>query len=90
VVRHQAERQQVVIDTGLYKIVRHPMYAGGVLLMIGMPLWLESNAASLFAVVPVGTLILRIQVEERFLKRELEGYNDYTSKVRYRLIPFLW
>jgi protein-S-isoprenylcysteine O-methyltransferase Ste14 len=90
VVRHQAERQHVVIHTGLYKIVRHPMYAGGVLLMIGMPLWLESNAASLFAVVPVGTLILRIQVEERFLKRELEGYNDYTSKVRYRLIPFLW
>ncbi len=91
VVRHQAERRQVVIDTGeLYRIVRHPMYAGGVLVMIGMPLWLESNAASLFAVVPVGALIFRILVEERFLRQELEGYNEYTSKVRYRLIPFLW
>lgn len=90
VVRHQEERQQVVIDTGLYKIVRHPMYAGGVLVMIGMPLWLESNAATLFAIAPITTLVIRILIEERFLKRELRGYNEYTSKVSYRLIPFLW
>jgi len=90
VVKHQTEREQVVIDTGVYRFVRHPMYAGGALLMIGMPLWLESYAGTLFAVLPVGALVVRIVFEERFLKRELKGYEDYTAKVRYRLAPFLW
>ena len=91
VVRHQEEREQRVIDTGVYAIVRHPMYFGGVLLVIGMPLWLESLAAACFAaIVPIGLLVLRILVEERFLKRELRGYDAYMKKVRYRLIPFLW
>ena len=66
------------------------MYAGAVLLVIGMPLWLESYAAALLASVPIGTLALRIPVEERFLRRELKGYDAYTERVRYRLIPFLW
>ncbi len=90
VVKHQTEREQVVIDTGVYRFVRHPMYAGGALLMIGMPLWLESYAGTLFAILPVGALVVRIVFEERFLKRELKGYEDYTAKVRYRLAPFLW
>jgi protein-S-isoprenylcysteine O-methyltransferase Ste14 len=90
VVKHQHERRQTVIDTGVYRLVRHPMYAGGVLVMAGMPLWLESYAALLLASVPVALLALRILIEERFLRRELEGYDDYTRRVRYRLIPLLW
>jgi protein-S-isoprenylcysteine O-methyltransferase Ste14 len=90
VVRHQEERRQVAIDSGPYSMVRHPMYAGAALLFVGTPLWLESCAATLLAVVPVGLLVLRIHVEERFLRRELPGYDAYARTVRYRLIPFLW
>lgn len=90
VVKHQKERHQRVVDTGVYGIVRHPMYAGAVLLLVGLPLWLESCAAALLASVPIGTLAVRILVEEQFLKRELKGYAAYTERVRYRLIPFLW
>jgi protein-S-isoprenylcysteine O-methyltransferase Ste14 len=90
VVRHQEERRQVAIDSGPYSMVRHPMYAGAALLFVGMPLWLESCAATLLAVVPVGLLVLRIHIEERFLRRELPGYDAYARTVRYRLIPFLW
>jgi protein-S-isoprenylcysteine O-methyltransferase Ste14 len=90
VVKHQEERHQTVVDTGVYGIVRHPMYAGAVLLLIGMPLWLESYAAALLALVPLGTLVLRILIEEKFLRQKLEGYDAYTRRVRYRLIPFLW
>src|SRR5439155_1564709 len=61
-----------------------------VILFIVMTLWLESYAAALLASVPIGTLALRIPVEERFLRRELKGYDAYTERVRYRLIPFLW
>ncbi len=90
VVRHQRERGQTVIDTGVYAVVRHPMYAAGILLMIGAPLWLESYAGALLASLPIASLILRIHVEERFLRRELEGYDAYTHRIRYRLIPFVW
>ena len=90
VVKHQAERRHMVIDTGLYGIVRHPMYAGGILVIIGMPLWLESYAATVLASVPVAMVLLRIVFEEKFLRRELEGYDEYAAKVRCRLIPSVW
>jgi protein-S-isoprenylcysteine O-methyltransferase Ste14 len=90
VVKHQEERQHRVVDSGVYGVVRHPMYAGAVALLVGMPLWLESFAAAMLASVPIVTLVLRILVEERFLRRELKGYDAYTERVRYRLIPFLW
>jgi len=70
--------------------VRHPMYAGAVLLMVGMPLWLESYAAAALTAIPIAMVVMRILIEERFLKRELKGYEDYTKRVRYRLIPFIW
>jgi len=90
VVKHQKERRQRVVDTGVYGVVRHPMYAGTVPLLIGMPLWLESYFTALLAIVPIGLLALRIRFEEQFLRRELKGYDAYTQRVRYRLIPFLW
>jgi protein-S-isoprenylcysteine O-methyltransferase Ste14 len=90
VVRHQDERHQTVVDTGVYGTVRHPMYAGTVPLLVGMSLWLESYAAALLATVPIALLAVRTLVEERFLKRELKGYDAYAERVRYRLIPFLW
>jgi len=90
VVKYQKERQQTVVDTGVYGIVRHPMYAGAVLVGVGMPLWLESYAAALLASILIGVLALRILVEEQFLRRELKGYDAYMERVRYRLIPFVW
>ena len=90
VVRHQAERQQVVVDTGIYSVVRHPMYSALLGVASGIALWLESYAAALFTIVPMGLLVLRAFFEESFLKRELPGYAAYTERVRYRFIPFLW
>jgi protein-S-isoprenylcysteine O-methyltransferase Ste14 len=90
VVKYQEERHQTVIDTGLYGIVRHPIYAGAIPLLIGMPLWLESYAATLLAGILIGLLGLRVFVEEEFLIRNLKGYDTYTERVRYRIIPFLW
>jgi len=88
VVRHPQEGQQSVIDTGVYSVVRHPLYVGGLILVVGMPLWLESYAAFLLAVVPLGVISVRILFEERFLRKELPRYDAYAQKVRYRLIPF--
>jgi protein-S-isoprenylcysteine O-methyltransferase Ste14 len=90
VVKNQAERKQVTVDTGVYAVVRHPMYSGFVALSIGMSLWLESYTAAIAALIPIALLMVRILVEERFLKRELGGYEAYTRKVRYRLIPLVW
>ena len=90
VVKHQEDRRQVAIGSGLYSLVRHPMYAGAITLFVGMPLWLESYAATILAGIPAGLLVLRIHIEERFLRRELPGYAAYARRVRYRLIPRLW
>jgi protein-S-isoprenylcysteine O-methyltransferase Ste14 len=90
VVKHQEERHQTVIDSGPYRIVRHPMYAGAIPFFIGLPLWLESYAAAIVACIPIALLALRIVIEERFLRRELPGYHAYRERVRYRLIPFVW
>lgn len=90
VVKHQEERQQIVVDTGVYGIVRHPMYAGAIPFTVGIPLWLQSYAAALLTIVPIGALALRILIEEQFLGRELKGYTAYIQRVRYRMIPFVW
>jgi protein-S-isoprenylcysteine O-methyltransferase Ste14 len=90
VVKLQTERQHVVIDTGPYAFVRHPMYSGIILALFGMPLWLESYAGALFAIIPSALLAIRSVVEERFLRRELAGYEVYTERTRYRLLPGIW
>lgn len=90
IVKVQEERGQFVVQTGPYRFVRHPMYAGAIPLMIGMPLWLGSVAGVVLATVPLTFIVLRLLVEERVLRQELAGYEDYARKVRWRLVPFLW
>jgi len=89
-VRIQAERGQHVIDTGVYGIVRHPMYLGASLLFVSGPLLLGSICGILVGLAAVGLLILRIFGEEKLLTRDLEGYRSYREKVRYRLVPHIW
>jgi protein-S-isoprenylcysteine O-methyltransferase Ste14 len=90
VVKHQVEREHKVVDTGVYSIVRHPMYLGIFIFNVGIALWLESYAGALLAVVPIAVLAVRIVFEERFLRRNLPGYEAYAEKVRYRLMPYVW
>lgn len=81
---------QPVISTGLYAIVRHPMYVGVLVMIVGVPLALDAwwGLAYLLIVVPV--LMWRILDEEQLLQKELAGYTDYMQKVQYRLVPHLW
>ena len=90
VVRLQDERMHKVVDTGIYSRLRHPMYSGNPLVLLGLSLWLGSYFAAVCAVLPVALLMIRIRLEERFLMRELPGYSDYSRRVRYRLVPRIW
>jgi protein-S-isoprenylcysteine O-methyltransferase Ste14 len=81
---------QKVISTGPYALVRHPMYAGALLLLVGMPLALDSWYGVFGILVIVPALIWRLLDEERFLTKNLPGYAEYTSHVRWRLIPRLF
>jgi protein-S-isoprenylcysteine O-methyltransferase Ste14 len=81
---------QTVISTGPYAVVRHPMYVGVVILVLGTPLALGSLWGLLFMLVDVPLLMLRILDEEKLLRSELNGYNAYAQDVRYRLVPGLW
>lgn len=90
VVKHQEERKHSVVDTGVYSLVRHPLYAGILPMLVGIALWLESYAAVLFSIVPMTTIIVRIFLEERFLMQKLPEYADYKQRVRYRILPFFW
>ena len=86
----KVEAGQTVVDTGLYGIVRHPMYAATVLLFLMIPLILGSWYALIaFAFYPA-IIIVRLKDEEELLTRELPGYEAYKQKVKYRLIPFVW
>ena len=90
VVRVQHERGHAVVDAGVYRVVRHPFYAADPLILVGLALWLESYLAGLVALVPVAFMVVRLSLEERFLRRELPGYHEYTLRVRHRLIPGVW
>lgn len=84
------EAGQKVISTGLYGLVRHPMYVGVLIMMIGIPLALDSWWGLVILIPGVIGLAFRILDEEKMLKQELDGYNEYTRKVHYRLVPYLW
>ena len=86
----KVEEGQTVVDTGLYGIVRHPMYMATILLFLMMPIILGSwYALIVFAVYPA-IIIVRLKDEEDLLTRELSGYAEYKKKVRYRILPFIW
>ena len=81
---------QKVISTGLYAHIRHPMYAGNVIMVVGIPLALGSWWGLLVLALIFPVLIWRILDEEKFLEKDLPGYKEYEQKVRYRLVPYLW
>lgn len=86
----QVESDQKLVDTGLYGLVRHPMYTGNVITILGFPLALGSYWGLLAVLPGVLMLVLRIGDEEKMLIDELDGYREYAQKARYRLIPLLW
>ena len=86
----EVEKNQKVITTGPYSIIRHPMYAGIIPMYIFMPIALGSYWALIFFIPVIVLIILRTLDEEKVLLRDLKGYEEYTKKVRYRLIPGIW
>lgn len=86
----EVQEGQRVVDTGLYGVVRHPMYTATTLLFLAMPLVLASPISSLIMLLYIPLIIVRIIHEERYLKVNLEGYTEYTKRIRYRLIPYIW
>ena len=86
----EVQENQKVIDTGLYGVVRHPMYSATILLFLSMPIVLGSiYSFIIFLAYPI-IIAMRIKGEEEFLEKELEGYKEYKYKVKYRMIPFIW
>lgn len=86
----KVEKNQEVVTTGLYKIVRHPMYTATLLVFLSMPIILGSLISLIvFLFYPI-IIVVRIIYEEKLLEQELKGYLDYKKKVKYRLIPFIW
>ncbi|MBO7264670.1 MAG: isoprenylcysteine carboxylmethyltransferase family protein [Alistipes sp.] len=86
----EVQSGQKVVDTGLYAVVRHPMYTATTLLFLAMPLVLASPLSFVVMLLYLPLIIQRIRHEEALLERELEGYSDYMRRVRYRLLPFIY
>ena len=86
----EVQENQTVVDTGLYGIVRHPMYSATLLLFLSMPLVLGSLPSFVVFLVYPALIVGRLKHEETVLEQELAGYAAYKTKVKYRLIPFLW
>jgi len=86
----KVQEGQKVVDTGLYGVVRHPMYSATLILFLSMPLVLGSVFAFLIFLLYPLIIAKRIRDEEKFLEKELDGYIEYKQKVKYRLIPFIW
>ena len=86
----EVQENQKVIDTGLYGIVRHPMYFATVFLFLSMPLILDSPISLIVMLLYIPIIIQRLKNEEEVLEKELNGYSEYKKKVKYRLIPFIY
>ena len=86
----KVEKNQKVIDSGLYGIIRHPMYISTIFLFLSMPLILNSFITFIVFLLYPFLIIKRIKNEEEVLKKELKGYNEYIKKVKYKLIPYIW
>src|SRR5882762_6745987 len=86
----KVEAAQTAVSTGVCSVVRHPMYFGNVVLMIGIPLALGSYWGLLFVIPGLAVLVTRILDEEKVLSLQLTGYRDYAQRVHYRLVPYVW
>ena len=86
----EVQEGQKVVDTGLYGVVRHPMYMVTLVLFLSMPFVLGSLFSFFIMLVYIPIIVVRIKNEEKFLEKELNGYTEYKKKVKYRLIPFIW
>lgn len=86
----EVQAHQKVVDTGLYGIVRHPMYAATLLLFLSMPLVLGSPWSFAIMLFYIPVIAKRIRNEEKVLEEGLEGYREYKQRVRYKVIPFVW
>ena len=89
-VRIQTERKHHLVDTGVYGVVRHPMYLGASLMYVGAPLLLGSFCGLMVGIAMVLLLVIRIFGEEKLLMHDLEGYAAYRKKVRGRMLPGIW
>ena len=86
----EVQANQTVVDTGLYGIVRHPMYSATVMLFLSMPLILNSLPSFIIMLAYIPIIVKRIKNEEAVLEEELKGYTEYKDKVKYRILPFIW
>lgn len=86
----EVSENQNVVDSGLYGVVRHPMYTSTIFLFLSMPLVLDSFFSFIIMLIYPIIIIFRIKNEEKLLERELDGYSEYKKKVRYRIIPFIF
>lgn len=86
----EVSENQKVVDTGLYGLVRHPMYTSTIFLFLSMPLVLDSIFSFIVMLVYPIIIMFRIRNEEKVLEKDLHGYKEYKEKVKYRLIPYLW
>lgn len=86
----EVQQDQKVIDSGLYGIVRHPMYSATLLIFLSMPLVLNSVWSFMLMLLYIPIIVKRIRNEETVLEKDLAGYTEYKQRVRYRLIPFIW
>jgi protein-S-isoprenylcysteine O-methyltransferase Ste14 len=89
-VRIQTDRGHQVVRCGPYARIRHPGYAGALMVTLSTPVLLNSTPGLVIALVTSAATVLRTILEDRTLRRELPGYNDYASAVRYRLVPYVW
>lgn len=86
----KVEENQKLVSSGLYGVVRHPMYTATILMFLSIPLILGSFISFLiFLIYPI-LIIIRIKNEEKLMEKDLRGYNEYKKKVKYKLIPFVW
>ena len=86
----EVQANQTVVDTGLYGIVRHPMYSATVMLFLSMPLILNSLPSFIIMLAYIPIIVKRIKNEESVLEEELKGYAEYKDKVKYRILLFIW
>jgi protein-S-isoprenylcysteine O-methyltransferase Ste14 len=89
-VRIQTDREHIVCETGLYKIVRHPAYMGSIIQSIGFPLIFGSLWSIIPIIISIILLIIRTNLEDKTLKNELKGYREYSEKTRFKIIPLIW